>query len=88
MQQQYDFLQVTIEADERGACLSQGTDKVHVTRHQMPDLIRTLQRIHDECERAQAKGNLEQLSRELKGSSTRSIRPMNGLDVKPPKGAA
>ena len=86
MQQQYDFLQVTIEADERGAWLRQGTESVQVTRHQMPDLIRTLQRIHDECERAQARGNLEQLSRELKGGSTRSIRPVDS--DRNPKGAA
>ena len=86
MQQQYDFLQVTIEADERGACLRQGDAYVQVTRHQMPDLIRTLQRIHDECEREQAKGNLEQLSRQLKGDSTRSIRPVGPDNT--PKGAA
>lgn len=86
MQHKYDFLQVTIEADEKGACLIQGNHEVTVTRHQMPDLIRTLQRIHAECDRQQAKGNLEQLSRELKGGPARSIRPVDSDPT--PKGAA
>ena len=86
MHQQYDFLQVSVIADETGAEIGQGEHRVRVTRHQMPDLIRTLQRIHGECERAQVKGNLEQLSRELKGEPTRGIR---AVDSEPtPKGAA
>jgi len=87
MHQQYDFLQVTIEADHSGVEIRQGEHTVRLTRHQMPDLIRTLQGIYDGWEQVAVKQNLERMSEDLRHSPGGRIRAVDAND-EPPKGAA
>ncbi|MFW6024049.1 MAG: hypothetical protein ACOC8P_00340 [Dichotomicrobium sp.] len=81
---QYDFLALTVSQTGDIVELDQGDNTVHATVHQLPDLIRTLQRIHAETQADMARGYINQIREDLE-KRPGNLRPVNGQG---PKGAA
>ena len=86
MTQQYDFLQLTVTQTNSIVELDQGDNTVHATVHQLPDLIRALQRIHAEAQKDEATRFIEGMQRELRGVGKK--RPLSPVKGSGPEGVA